>query len=127
MVYGQYDLSCVELPDWQAVKLDILNFQEWSDRSTRFEHSEQSFVNSTLMGVQRYLLLKCHIVEFNKFNVIDLYTASDPPVVDRATCGLIDDYIDSRPCAWNDDIRSRDTAWHDRLFEVINSQVLCDE
>ncbi|MDE6641678.1 MAG: hypothetical protein K2K63_14280 [Acetatifactor sp.] len=37
-----------------------------------------SFVNSTLIALKRYLLLKYNIVEFNEFKVIDLYLGHEP-------------------------------------------------
>ena len=49
LIYGEYDINNIEFPDWQAIKNDILNFQEWSDEQPYFENSAQSFVNSTLM------------------------------------------------------------------------------
>lgn len=127
LIYGEYDINNVEFPDWQAINDDILNFQEWSDNQPYFEHSAQSFVNSTLMGLRRYLLLKHHIVEFNKFKVIDLYLANNPPVINEEIFAFITDYISGKPYIWNDEIRANYTDWHNHLFTVINKLVLYNE
>lgn len=127
LIYGEYDINNVEFPDWQAINDDILNFQEWSDNQPYFEHSAQSFVNSTLMGLRRYLLLKHHIVEFNKFKVIDLYLANNPPVINEEIFVFITDYISGKPYIWNDEIRANYTDWHNHLFAVINKLVLYNE
>ena len=73
LVWGEYDLSSVPMPDWDAVREDVLYFQEWIDSQPPFQYSLTAFVNSTLIALKRYLLLKHHIIEFNKFKVIDLY------------------------------------------------------
>ena len=127
LIYGEYDINNIEFPDWQAIKNDILNFQEWSDEQPYFEHSAQSFVNSTLMGLKRYLLLKHHIVEFNKFKAIGLYLANNPPVINEEIFTFITNYISGKPYIWNDEIRSNYTNWHDHLFVVINNLVLYNE
>lgn len=124
LIFGQYDVDDIPMPDWNAVKADILNFQEWVDSEPPFEHDSTSFVNSTLIALKRYLLLKHHIIEFNKFLVIDLYMQNDPPIVNEEIFAFINDYIHGRTCEWNDGIRERFTKWHDELYKVVNGLVL---
>lgn len=50
LVYGKFDIECIPVPDQQAIKNDILAFQEWSDLQPPFRHSKVSFVNSTLIA-----------------------------------------------------------------------------
>ncbi len=124
LIFGQYDVDDIPMPDWNAVKADILNFQEWVDSEPPFEYDSTSFVNSTLIALKRYLLLKHHIIEFNKFLVIDLYMQNEPPIVNDEIFTFIDDYIHERPYEWNDGIRERFTKWHDELYKVVNDLVL---
>ena len=54
LIYGDYNINTIPMPNWKAIKDDILNFQEWSDSQLPFEHSATSFVNSTLMALKCY-------------------------------------------------------------------------
>lgn len=126
LIWGQPCTEDIPMPDWGAVKNDILNFQEWSDMQPPFEHSEVSFVNSTLMALKRYLLLKYHIIEFNKFKVIDLYLQNDPPLVNPEIFQFIGNYLYDKPYIWNEEIRKEYTDWNDELFTKINQLVLYD-
>jgi len=81
-------------------------------------------VNSTLIALKRYLLLKHHIIEFNKFLGIDLYMKNDPPLVNDEIFGFIDDYIHDRAYEWNAEIKNRFVKWHDMLYREINQLVL---
>lgn len=127
LIYGEYNIKNIEFPGWKAIKDDILNFQEWSDAQPPFEHTAQSFVNSTLMALKRYLLLKHHIIEFNKFKVIDLYIRHDPPLINEEIFTFISNYISGKPYVWNHEIRIKYTNWHDQLFTLINQLVLFNE
>ena len=115
------------MPNWKAIKDDILNFQEWSDSQLPFEHSATSFVNSTLMALKRYLLLKHHIIEFNKFKVVDLYIQNKPLLVNEEIFAFIDNYLHNRPYEWHDEVRDRYVMWHNELYRVINASVLYNE
>ncbi|MBR6522011.1 MAG: nucleotidyltransferase domain-containing protein [Oscillospiraceae bacterium] len=126
-IYGEYDLEKIPMPDWNAVKADILNFQEWVDSEPAFEHSSTSFVNSTLIALKRYLLLKHHIIEFNKFKVVDLYEKNEPILVNKEIFEFIDNYLHDKNYEWNEDIRDKYVMWHDELYRVINDAVLYNE
>jgi len=126
-IYGEYDLQKVPMPCWKAIKADILNFQEWVDSEPPFKYNPTSFVNSTLMALKRYLLLKYHIIEFNKFKVIDLYLSNAPILINQEVFDFINDYLHGRPYEWNDAIRDKYAAWHDELYRVINNAVLYNE
>lgn len=127
LIYGDYDVNTIPMPNWKAIKDDILNFQEWSDSQPPFEHSATTFVNSTLIVLKRYLLLKHHIIEFNKFKVVDLYLRNEPLLVNEEIFSFIDDYLHNRPYEWYDDIRDKYVVWHDELYRVINTSVLYNE
>lgn len=124
LVFGAYDLEKIPVPDWKAVKEDVLNFQEWSEAQPPFEHSETSFVNSTLMALKRYLLLKHHVIEFNKFKVIDLYRKHDPIMVNEEVFAFIEDHLYGREHGWNDETRREFIRWHDALYDAVNKEVL---
>lgn len=127
LIYGDYNVNTIPMPNWIAIKDDILNFQEWSDSQPPFEHSATTFVNSTLIALKRYLLLKHHIIEFNKFKVVDLYLRNEPLLVNEEIFSFIDDYLHNRPYEWYDDIRDKYVVWHDELYRVINTSVLYNE
>lgn len=124
LIYGEFDIECIPVPDQQAIKNDILAFQEWSDSQPPFRHSNVSFVNSTLIALKRYLLLKYNIAEFNKFKVIDLYLSHEPPIVNEEIFDFITKALHGRNCEWNDEICRKYTGWHDELYRVINGLVL---
>jgi len=127
LIYGDYNINTIPMPNWKAIKDDILNFQEWSDSQLPFEHSATSFVNSTLMALKRYLLLKHHIIEFNKFKVVDLYIQNKPLLVNEEIFAFIDNYLHNRPYEWHDEVRDRYVMWHNELYRVINASVLYNE
>lgn len=124
LIWGKYEINNIPMPGWDAIKNDILNFQEWVDSEPPFDHTATSFVNSTLIALKRYLLLKHHIIEFNKFLVVDLYMKNDPPLINDEVFAFIDDFIHNRSFEWNDEVKSRFVKWHDQLYEEINQLVL---
>lgn len=123
-IWGEDALAQVPMPDWQAIREDIRHFQEWCDSQPPMKHSATSFVNSTLIALKRYLLLGHHIIEFNKFEVVDLYLQNDPIWVNEEIFGFVQDYLHDRPYTWNDEIRGRYGKLHDELYRVINRAVL---
>lgn len=127
LIYGSFAVEDIPMPDKKAIKDDILNFQEWSDSQPPMVHTKKTMVNSTLMGLKRYLLLAHDIIEFNKLKVIDLYLRNDPPMVNEEVFDFITRYLYDQPYEWNDEIRERFTKWHDELFRVINEKVLYNE
>ena len=124
LIYGNFDTQDIPMPDKQAIKEDILNFQEWSDSQPPFIHTPVTMVNSTLLALKRYLLLKYNIVEFNKFKVIGLYMQNDPPMVNNEVFEFINNFLYQRSYEWNDEICKKYTVWHDELYRVINDLVL---
>ncbi len=124
IIYGQFDTEVIPMPDWDSIKADIIHFQKWIDAQPPFKHSKQSFINSTLIALKRYLLLKYHIIEFNKFKVIDLYMQNDPPFVNEEIFEFIQGSLHNQPVVWNDDIRKQYVKWHNELYDVINAIVL---
>lgn len=126
LVWGEYDLSAVPMPDWDAIGEDIRHFQEWVDSQPPFNYSLTAFVNSTLIALKRYLLLKHHIIEFNKFKVIDLYLRHDPPMVNQEIFDFIENHLHNVPVTWEEPMRNACIQWHDELYGEINRLVLQD-
>lgn len=88
LLYGYYDISKIPIPKKQDIMNDARAFQEWVDCEKRTNpdfkiDSTQAFVNSTLIALKRYLMIKHNILEFNKFKVIDLYLNHNPPFVNE--------------------------------------------
>lgn len=124
LIYGDFDVRDIPTPDKEAIWNDILAFQEWSDSQPPLVHSRQSFTNSTLIALKRYLLLKYDIVEFNKFKVINLYLEHEPPMVDEEIFNFITKSLHGQTAEWDEEIRMKYTAWHDELYRVVNQLVL---
>ena len=124
LVWGEYDLSSVPMPDWDAIREDIRHFQEWVDSQPPFNYSLTAFVNSALIALKRYLLLKHHIIEFNKFRVMDLYLRNDPPMVNQEIFDFIEKRLHDVPVEWAEPMRSAYIQWHDELYREINRLVL---
>lgn len=124
LIYGDFDVQDIPTPDKEAIRNDILAFQEWSDSQPPFVHSRQSLTNSTLIALKRYLLLKYDIVEFNKFKVINLYLEHEPPMANDEIFDFITTLLHGQAVEWNEEIRIKYTAWHDELYRVVNRLVL---
>ncbi len=123
-VFGAFDTRDIPMPDREALRNDILHFQEWADSQPCPVRNAVTMVNSTLIALKRYLLLKYQITEFNKFKVIDLYLTHEPPMVNQEIFDFITRFLNGQPCEWDDEICRRYAGWHDELYWVINEQVL---
>lgn len=124
-IWGHYDLKNVPMPPKTAIIDDARQFQAWMDRERaggfRID-SAVKLVNSTLIVLKRYLLIRHGIVEFNKFRVIDLYLQNDPPLVHERLFAFIRDWLHDRP-GESPDLAGM-AAEYDDLCQVINKLVL---
>ena len=100
LIYGDYDIKKIPMPDKQAIIDNENAFEDWiaeekakdeknEPQTTFSELDRQVFINSTLWHIKRYLMIKCDIIEFNKFKVIDLYLKNNPPVINQETFDII--------------------------------------
>ena len=80
-------------------------------------------VNSTLMMLKRYLMIKCDIIEFNKFKVVDLYMKNNPPYVDEELFEFIEKSLHNEDTIIEKDVFKRFVQSHDDLTKIINSLV----
>ncbi len=129
LLYGDYNVNDIPMPDKQAIIEDAKSFQEWAD-AEKIKNPEfgiasmQMFVNSTLIALKRYLLIQCGIIEFNKFKVIDLYLNNNPPAVNEEAFYLIQSYLHNEAIEVKEEQFQSLVEWHDRLYTVINHIVL---
>ena len=88
LIYGNYDITKIPNPTKKDIIEDAKSFEKWRQE----EHKNNPdfkidnnimLINSTLMMLKRYLMIKWDIIEFNKFKVIDLYMRNNPPYVDE--------------------------------------------
>ena len=100
LIYGCYDIEKIPLPNKQAIIDNENAFEDWVDSSLEKDKEEEAkksfteldrqvFINSTLWHLKRYLMIKCDIIEFNKFKVIDLYLQNNPPIVNQEAFDVI--------------------------------------
>jgi hypothetical protein len=87
-IYGHYDLSTVPMPGPQDFLQGARHFEAWwRDAFAKEVPPEQmsatACVNTMLIHLGRYLVIRRGIVEFNKVNLISTYLQNDPPYVDR--------------------------------------------
>jgi len=134
LIYGEYDVEKIPMPDKQAIINDALSFQEWIDETRQKETTENPefirkingviMVNSTLIALKRYLMIKHGIIEFNKFKVIGLYLENNPPIVNDEAFEYINLHLYDKIGDADDEQALRMTEWHEELYKVINNLVL---
>ncbi len=129
LLYGSYDIADIPLPDKQAIIDDVKSFQSWADQEKTKDPTFEVFdtpklVNSTLIALKRYLMIRHGIIEFNKFKVIGLYLQNDPPIVDKETFEFIDAALHQTDLKVDDEKMSRMVKWHELLFHTVNALVL---
>lgn len=133
-IYGNYDTARIPYPDKQAIIDDAKAFQTWVDAERLKSNAERHFsiplkmdavsvVNSMLIALKRYLLIHHGIVEFNKFKVVGLYLANDPPIVNGEAFALIDALLHNAEMHADEDTLERITAFNDELYRVVNKIV----
>ncbi len=129
LLYGKYNIEDIPMPDQQSIIDDATAFQAWADREREKDPSfhvfdTQKLVNSTLIALKRYLMIRHGIVEFNKFKVIGLYLQNHPPLVDEETFDFIDLSLHHTDVEVDAEKLSRMVKWHDVLYATINDLVL---
>jgi len=122
------------VPDKQAIINDALSFQEWIDETRQKEVADNPhavrkingviMVNSTLIALRRYLMIKHGIIEFNKFKVVGLYLENNPPIINDEAFEYINLHLQNKIGDADDEKALRMTAWHEELYKVINNLVL---
>ena len=132
LIYGNYDITKIPNPTKKDIIEDAKAFEKW-----RLEEHKNNpdfkinnnimLVNSTLMMLKRYLMIKCDIIEFNKFKVIDLYIKNNPPYADEELFEFIEKSLHNEDTEIEKDVFDRFVQSHDRLTMIINDIVLYKE
>ena len=129
MIYGHYDIRTIPFPSKKDIIKDAIAFENWRQE----EHKNNPnfkidnnimLVNSTLMMLKRYLMIKWDIIEFNKFKVIDLYMKNKPPYVDEELFEFIGKSLHDENCEIDNDTFEKFVHSHDELTRIINYLVL---
>lgn len=132
LIYGDYDITNIPNPSKDAIIEDAKTFEKWRQEEHKNNpdfkiNNNIMLVNSTLMMLKRYLMIKCDIIEFNKFKVIDLYMKNNPPYIDEELFEFIDKSLHNEDTEIEKDVFDRFVQSHDRLTKIINGIVLYKE
>ncbi|MBQ4089182.1 MAG: nucleotidyltransferase domain-containing protein [Clostridia bacterium] len=125
LIYGEFDLDCVPMPDKAAIIAAENAFEDWraSEGNTPPENmTRQMTVNSILILLKRWLLLEKGIVEFNKFNVVSEYLKNDPPFINERYLNAVNGYIHGGEIS--DELLYEMSIWHEWLLKSMNSLLL---
>ena len=131
LVYGHYDIRTIPFPSKKDIIQDAIAFENWRQE----EHKNNPdfkidnnimLVNSTLMMLKRYIMIKWDIIEFNKFKVIDLYMKNNPPYVDEELFEFIEKSLHSEDYEVDEDTFKKFVHSHDELTKIINYLVLTE-
>lgn len=124
LIDGFYDIDNIPMPDKQAIIENENAFEDWMENSkkenepiddkTEFSDlDKQVFINSTLWHIKRFLMIKCDVIEFNKYKVIDLYLKNNPPIVNQEIFDLITDALNNGYDVLTDEKMPRLNKWRD--------------
>ena len=132
LIYGNYDITKISNPTKKDIIEDAKAFEKWRQEEHQSNpdfkiNNNIMLVNSTLMMLKRYLMIKCDIIEFNKFKVIDLYIKNNPPYVDEELFEFIEKSLHNEDTEIEKDVFDRFVQSHDRLTMIINDIVLYKE
>ena len=132
LIYGNYDITKIPNPTKKDIIEDAKAFEKWRQEEHQSNpdfkiNNNIMLVNSTLMMLKRYLMIKCDIIEFNKFKVIDLYTKNNPPYADEELFEFIEKSLHNEDSEIEKDVFDRFVQSHDRLTKIINDIVLYKE
>ena len=129
LIYGNYDITKIPNPTKKDIIEDAKAFEKW-----RLEEHKNNpdfrinnnimLVNSTLMMLKRYLMIKCDIIEFNKFKVVELYMKNNPPYVDEELFEFIEKSLRNEDIITDKDALKKFIQSHDKLTLVINKITL---
>ena len=132
LIYGNYDITKIPNPTKKDIIEDAKAFEKWRQEEHQSNpgfkiNNNTMLVNSTLMMLKRYLMIKCDIKEFNKFKVIDLYIKNNPPYADEELFEFIEKSLHNEDTEIEKDVFDRFVQSHDRLTKIINDIVLYKE
>lgn len=132
LIYGEYNILNIPNPTKIDIIQDAKAFEKWRQEEHQNNpdfkiNNNIMLINSTLMMLKRYLMIKCDIIEFNKFKVIDLYIKNYPPYVDEELFEFIEKSLHNEDTEIERDVFDRFVQIHDRLTMIINDIVLYKE
>jgi len=132
LIYGEYDINKIPMPDKQAIINDAINFQEWVDSEKKNkevddyvrEFDQTSFVNSILIVLRRYLIIEHGIIKFNKFKTVDIYLENNPPLINDEVFEYLNLSLHENAGEISNEKTYRMIKWREELYKAINDLVL---
>ena len=129
LIYGNYDITNIPNPSKDAIIEDAKAFEKWRQEEHKNNpdfkiNNNIMLVNSTLMMLKRYLMIKCDIIEFNKFKVIDLYMKNNPTYIAEELFEFIDKNLHNEDYMIENETFEKFVISHDKLHLIINEIVL---
>ena len=129
LIYGNYDITKILNPSKDAIIEDARAFEKWRQEEHKNNpdfkiNNNIMLVNSTLMMLKRYLMIKCDIMEFNKFKVVSLYMKNNPPYVDEELFEFIEKSLHNEDYEIDNKTFEKFVQSHDKLTLIINENVL---
>lgn len=129
LIFGHYDIRTIPFPSKKDIIKDALAFENWRQEEHKKNpdfkiNNNIMLVNSTLMMLKRYLMIKWDIMEFNKFKVVDLYMNNYPPYIDEKLFEFIEKSLHDENCEIDNDTFEEFVHSHDELTRIINYLVL---
>lgn len=129
LIYGNYDITKIPNPSKDAIIEDARAFEKWRKEEHKNNpdikiNNNIMLVNSTLMMLKRYLMIKCDIMEFNKFKVVGLYMKNNPPYVAEELFEFIEKSLHNEDYVIDNKTFYKLVQSHDKLTLIINENVL---
>lgn len=129
LIYGSYDIAKIPNPPKDAIIEDARAFEKWRQEEHKNNpdfkiNNNIMLVNSTLMMLKRYLMIKCDIMEFNKFKVVGLYMKNNPPYVDEELFEFIEKSLHNEDYVIDNKTFEKFVQSHDKLTLIVNECVL---
>ncbi len=129
LIYGSYDIAKIPNPSKDAIIEYARAFEKWRQKEHKNNpdfkiNNNIMLVNSTLMMLKRYLMIKCDIMEFNKFKVVGLYMKNNPPYVDEELFEFIEKSLHNEDYVIDNKTFEKLVQSHDKLTLIINESVL---
>jgi len=89
------------MPTAEDFLAGIQRFEEWyrdefSMTNPTEAMSQVAYINTILIHLSRFLIIKRGLIEFDKRKIVSTYLDNEPPFVNKEAFDLVMDYIASR-------------------------------
>ncbi len=99
-VYGTYSLNEVPMPSKEDFLLDFKHFEEWWDAEFSRHYpikqlTLRACVNTVLLHLNRFLIMRTDVIEFDKRRIIPSCVSYDAPFLDQTVISIVDRHLKS--------------------------------